>query len=555
MTERGQNDSLEIREGGALNRANKSTEDRGKNNEEVGVEITFIGHSGFYIETKQSIALIDPWLSKHGAFWGGWQQIPKNHHLLEKYITKINSSKKNGIKAAVILSHSHDDHYDRAFIGKLRDCEVWIPKFYDDRFREDVRKIADESISIREILDGIPCRELANIEIEFTIDDQGVEQDSAIRVTAKDYTLLDLNDCKAYDKIAERYQDLNINSVATQYTTASAHPVAYKYNEEDMHRICFEKTREKFLLIEDFCRKVGSKRVILCGGPVLYTEHTILHKDKYRIDAIFNKRTVSYLEECILGSDREFILPALECDITKKDARSLALRDIQDLLKKEMHSQPIREIKNKKSEQSETKEVKSKLEEQIKARIEVLKSLKKRTNCKIIYICRDEPKFGFISVNLSDYRIESSPTFENKNTFIEPVIIYNGKFNTYKKLTDGKSRWQDVHLTFEFELSRSPDVYNELCHLFMLSEPSSLRQTLLNKEYMQKGERVYRETNGQLLEYDRYCPHNGADLIDAPIEGNKLRCPRHAWLFDLQEGGNCDRSDVTINCKRVLKRA
>jgi len=38
------------------------------------MEINFLGHSGFLLESNHSIIIMDPWLSKDGAYDGGWFQ-------------------------------------------------------------------------------------------------------------------------------------------------------------------------------------------------------------------------------------------------------------------------------------------------------------------------------------------------------------------------------------------------------------------------------------------------------------------------------------------------
>ena len=59
------------------------------------MNIIFIGHAGFLVETKNTIIVMDPWLSKFGAFDGGWFQFPCNHHMYDFVRTKISTSKKD----------------------------------------------------------------------------------------------------------------------------------------------------------------------------------------------------------------------------------------------------------------------------------------------------------------------------------------------------------------------------------------------------------------------------------------------------------------------------
>ena len=43
--------------------------------------IKFLGHAGFLYETNNEIILMDPWMSKEGAFDSSWYQFPSNHDL------------------------------------------------------------------------------------------------------------------------------------------------------------------------------------------------------------------------------------------------------------------------------------------------------------------------------------------------------------------------------------------------------------------------------------------------------------------------------------------
>lgn len=41
--------------------------------------------------------------------------------------------------------------------------------------------------------------------------------------------------------------------------------------------------------------------------------------------------------------------------------------------------------------------------------------------------------------------------------------------------------------------------------------------------------------NGPAL-IDRICPHAGGDLAKGKLAGNRIRCPTHSYLFDLETG-------------------
>jgi nitrite reductase/ring-hydroxylating ferredoxin subunit len=45
-----------------------------------------------------------------------------------------------------------------------------------------------------------------------------------------------------------------------------------------------------------------------------------------------------------------------------------------------------------------------------------------------------------------------------------------------------------------------------------------------------------RLSNGQVVQFQRHCPHLKHDLSLASIKDDKITCPRHKWCFDLQSG-------------------
>ncbi|MGH9990069.1 MAG: MBL fold metallo-hydrolase, partial [Nitrososphaera sp.] len=65
---------------------------------------TFYGHVCLKVASaKGAIVLMDPWFSRHGAFFGSWFQFPENTPLLEEALEGVND---------ICVSHNHFDHFD-----------------------------------------------------------------------------------------------------------------------------------------------------------------------------------------------------------------------------------------------------------------------------------------------------------------------------------------------------------------------------------------------------------------------------------------------------------
>ena len=61
--------------------------------------------------------------------------------------------------------------------------------------------------------------------------------------------------------------------------------------------------------------------------------------------------------------------------------------------------------------------------------------------------------------------------------------------------------------------------------------------------------------DGTRYEIARYCPHAGASLDDAPIEGHTITCLNHHYIFDL-DTGECLTGNCTLRTKKLeLNRA
>ena len=63
-------------------------------------------------------------------------------------------------------------------------------------------------------------------------------------------------------------------------------------------------------------------------------------------------------------------------------------------------------------------------------------------------------------------------------------------------------------------------------------------------------ERTVVTAGGKQFSIQRFCPHQGADLTQAWIEGGRyLTCPLHRWQFDLENGGRCTTNATWPTCR------
>ena len=113
-------------------------------------------------------------------------------------------------------------------------------------------------------------------------------------------------------------------------------------------------------------------------------------------------------------------------------------------------------------------------------------------------------------------------------------------------------RWQNVSLSFKSKIVVKPDQFSNDLNLFLFSDLSNIRNNFITTKKRVEERIIVESKNGRCFKIDKYCPHQKADLCNAEIdEDNNLICPVHAWKFNLNNGGKDNRSNLTINSKKI----
>jgi UDP-MurNAc hydroxylase len=118
----------------------------------------------------------------------------------------------------------------------------------------------------------------------------------------------------------------------------------------------------------------------------------------------------------------------------------------------------------------------------------------------------------------------------------------------FERVLDQRLSWEDFSLTFRMRLSREPDVYQTLMHGFLIMESEDLNHFCTHLLDLEAAtERIIVEAGGCRYSVNRFCPHEGGDLLQGWVDQDRyLVCARHGWRFDLLEGGQDDTSSHTI---------
>ncbi|MCH7977321.1 MAG: MBL fold metallo-hydrolase, partial [Bacteroidetes bacterium] len=198
------------------------------------MQITYLGHAGFLVETREVVLVMDPWLSPGGAFDASWFQYPCNHHLAGLVQEKLADSSR---KRFLYISHEHKDHFDIAFLRTLTSdaFTFLVPHFRRPVLRERLAEIPSEAFVLCEHGERL---ELPGGYARLFLDDSELNRDSAIFVRLGDQTFLNINDCKLHDQLRDIAEEEGLpDAFAAQFSGATWHPTCYDYPPEEYARI------------------------------------------------------------------------------------------------------------------------------------------------------------------------------------------------------------------------------------------------------------------------------------------------------------------------------
>jgi UDP-MurNAc hydroxylase len=507
-----------------------------------------LGHAGFCVETEESVVVMDPWLSPEGAFDSAWFQFPRNHHLASFVREKLADP---GKERFIYISHEHQDHFDRKFLGTLDCSEITfvVPRFQRAALRNAVAAYQAKAVITCDHEDAIP---IPGGYLKLYLEDSGLNRDSAILVNAEGQSFLNLNDCKLYDELAAivRRED-PISVFACQFSGATWHPICYDYPQAERERISRQKVDSKFETVARALEIVKPRVYIPSAGPPCFLDPTLMHLNFERLN-VFPRaaKFLSYLCPRLAGGSTQAlnmtpgdVLDVESGQIVAEGTERPTEENLREYLSSyaKQYACKFAEWQEKPSEQKLCVLL-DRLRDALERKLSKL-TLNERVNVPLY--------FGFSDASSYMVRVDFPRRIVARVTGISDQNYYSLAAPSWQvgRILDGKITWEDFALTFRMRLNRSPDVYQTLIQGFLLMEPEDMNWLCARlQEIEQRRKRTIVEAGGTRYSIDRYCPHGGADLSQGWSEGNGFWvCPRHRWQFALDKAGQCVANNASVN--------
>ena len=512
------------------------------------MRITFLGHAGFLVETESAILIADPWLSPSGAFDSSWFQFPRNHQLAALVQEKLADGSKSRY---LYLSHEHKDHFDKSFLDSIqcRDFTVVLPHFQ--------RKMLAEIMASYQCRDLVLADDQAEIPIsggtvKLYLDDSELNRDSAILVKADGQAFLNLNDCRITDALPViRRQEGAIDVLAMQFSGANWHPVCYDYPPERYAAISTKKVMAKFNSVARAVRTISPRFYLASAGPPCFLDPMLLDINFQPVN-IFPRAwsLIRYLDRRFPAASTAWpeLMPGDVLDVSAGTVRADAAERVDEAgFRGYVEGYAAEYAGFFRARQQlygtwEPADLLRRLGEELQGKLGAL-DLHDRILTNLYFDFTDAPE-AMLRVNFPDRDV--SPCRQ-----VSESSFYRIQAPSWEvaRVLDGRISWEDFAHTFRMRLSREPDLYQTAISAFLRLDAEDLNRfcaKILSIESRQ--ERIVKEANGNRYVVDRYCPHQGGDLMYGWVEEDRyLTCPRHGWRFDLENEGTCPDSVGSVH--------
>jgi len=522
--------------------------------------MTSLGHAGWRIDTEDVRLLMDPWLSRRGAFQAAWHQFPDSSHLDAPRLLDCDW---------VTVSHEHLDHMDLGVLTRLPErTRVLIPAYPSPVFRD---RLAAAGVARVIELPAWQRFELSTRGdwLVFIPEQSPMCHDAGVLVRAGGASVLHCNDARLTVAQARRAAALaggRLDVLGVQMSGASWHPICYEYPEEVRRRLSAEKREGKFKAVTRFLRGVEPAVAVPYAGPPCFLDPVLAHHNRsIPAPGIFpdQAQAAAWLREHL---PKQAVSPWLPGDTFEPPSgrhtphpRWEEFSYDPDQVEGYLEEYARRRRPDVEAVYRSFPEPGDDLAGRFADHFARLGELSEYFLQRIGMTVRFEVEGsggGRWDVHLGPERVrvdldgrarEVQYRFRVASRWLEPVVA-------------GRLGWEDLLLSLRFSAWRSPDLYNDyLVGLLKHADEQALLAVEAYETARVPDERIVVEGPDGPYEVSRFCPHAGEDLTHGGIvTGGVLRCLGHNFDFDLATGAclnaRCDPLETRrLNGSRALQ--
>jgi UDP-MurNAc hydroxylase len=511
------------------------------------MKLEFLGHAGVLVKHGSTRIAMDAWFSNRGAFDGSWYQLPCNHHLAARDWSEL---------TAAIVSHEHLDHVDGEFLAALPEAvPIVVPRYPSPALARQIYKLARKPT--RALPTGV-VHQLGEIELRIWVEESPMNHDSVwvFRTSPKGqgasqgqsfvHTVDSRLSPRQLDEILE-FTGGRIDALAVQCAGASWFPLAYASIDPARKLALSQRKREHKL---EYARSVAEHlqpaSLLLIAGPPAFLDPALRHANG---DPSFphGGESKTWLEHAGYSGRVFAPLPGDGLDLASgqlhedPDAHAAFSWDrvpeyIEDYAKR---MAPVIAKIYAHADALVVDDLDARVCEFFGRMLGLNRYFRERIDMDVLFDIEGEGGGKWLlRIHPDDHGVE------RWDGAAPHQYCYRFHVRWLKRILVDDLHWEDFLLSVRFEAERDPDVYND--HLLGLLKFNHVRALEAVEQFERglSGETIeVQAEDGTRYEIAKFCPHAGASLEHAPIEGRRITCLLHHYVFDLDTGeclsGNC----------------
>jgi len=516
---------------------------------ESPMQIEFLGHAGFVLTHGKIRVACDPWLSPLGAFHASWFQFPCNHHLWERDYRDL---------AAVVITHEHQDHIDTAFLSQKLSpsTSIVVPRYPSRNLVNKIRQACQNPIV--EGKSGMEHTFGEGLRLVFTPEESPVNQDSVATFMSREAVLVNMNDARMTARQRQVLKDRlrgRIDALLIQCSGASWYPLVYRYPKDKMTALCVDKRVAKLEYAYQTLDQMAPRIGLPFAGPPAFLDESLFHlNDDAGGKGIFpdQKRAHDWLRQRGYQRRIEVPLPGDRMNLLSGEfTPDQAIRQEFSFDQTEAYLKAYAERMRPAiaAHMDGLPRPTEDLFEPFRAYFQRLGAMneyfRERIDMDLRFVVEGPHGGDFLvkcrAPEVSIERTEGQPaqyTFHMDEVWLNQILFHG-------------LPWEDFMLSARFSAERDPDVYNDhLLAWLKFADPEALAAVEMYEKTRTNTETIIVETPAGRYRIAKYCPHAGASLEKARIEGSTLTCLNHHYRFDL-ETGKCLNGNCTLQSRKL----
>jgi len=495
------------------------------------MRVTSLGHAGLCVETSGARLLCDPWLSPEGAFQASWFQYPDNVHLMSDELCS---------PSAVVLTQGERDRVDPWLLARLA---ANAPAIACTTTAPSVRRLLQESAP-RRIIAAAPWQRIEvapGTTLHFVPEDSPLSRRAAVVLREGDETLVDLGGTRLapiqLDQIREATGG-KIDLLCVQGATTSWYPSCYEYTDERRREAARQKRLARFAYIVRAIHMLKPTHVMPFGGHPCFLDPELAHHNDGLEPGGFpdQKQYIEWLADRGI-TNAVAMMPGDSWDISRRRRETDATWDAVSLSNRKRYLADYAERRRPHVEAvlARYPEPRESLWDSFRDYFEHLLELSPYFNERIGI------RIGFhvTGDGGGDWSVDFRPGSRGvRPTLDDCGYEYKVAGRWAQPLFRRELAWDDFLFSLRLTARRSADKCNDHVRLLRFADETLLRAVEQRERTARADDTIAVHSGGHVYDVQRFCPHDGNDLLDCGevLPSGVLRCLAHRYDYSLSDG-------------------